>query len=272
MKWKPIAARVFFVVFLVFLVSSFYYAGGQADAILCRGVEITILDSGELAFVTKARIRRYIQDNFPNVMGHPLLSINTAELEANLNDLSGVREAQVYYGVDGYLRVRLLQREPVFRIVSATGASCYVDRYGYTFPVDRNYTARVLLVTGNIGLPSGGRLLEKKFQQRGLLPQEEDVIACRDERWNQMFQFLTFLNADPLWRSQFAQVYVANWGHVELVPRLGSQLIIMGSLDNFEYKMNKLYSAYRSLLKDNVLDEYVTLDLQYSNQVVGVRR
>ena len=46
----------------------------------------------------------------------------------------------------------------------------------------------------------------------------------------------------------------------------------MGSLDNFEYKMNKLYSAYRSLLKDNVLDEYVTLDLQYSNQVVGVRR
>ena len=87
-----------------------------------------------------------------------------------------------------------------------------------------------------------------------------------------MFQFLTFLNADPLWRSQFAQVYVANWGHVELVPRLGSQLIIMGSLDNYEYKMNKLYSAYRSLLKDNVLDEYATLDLQYSNQVVGLRR
>ena len=71
MKWKPIAARVFFVVFLVFLVSGFYYAGGQADAILCRGVEITILDSGELAFVTKARIRRYIQDQYGGTRSEP---------------------------------------------------------------------------------------------------------------------------------------------------------------------------------------------------------
>ena len=272
MRWKQLAARVFFVAFPVFLVFSFYYAGREAETFLCRGIEITILDSGELAFITKTRIRRYIQDNYPHILGQPLLSINTAELEGDLNDLSGVQEAQVYYGVDGYLRVRLQQREPMFRIVSTTGASCYVDRHGYTFPVDQNYTARVLLVTGNIGLPTGGRLLEEDFHQRGLLPQEDVVEVCHDRNWNQMFQFLCFLNADPLWRSQFAQIYVKNWRHVELVPRVGSQLIIMGSIDNYEYKLNKLYSTYRSLLKDNVLDEYATLDLQYSNQVVGLRR
>ncbi len=272
MRWKRLTASVFFIAFLVFLVLGFYYASGQAEALLCRGIDITILDSGELAFVTKARIRRYIQDNFPDVMGHPLLSINTAELETRLNDLSGVRDVQVYYGVDGYLRVRMLQREPLFRIISSTGASCYVDRQGYTFPVDRNYTAHVLLVTGNMGLPMGGRLLQQEFHQRGLLPQEEIVEVCHDMNWNQMFQFICFLSADPLWRSQFAQIYVENWKHVELVPRVGGQLIIMGNLDNYEYKLNKLYSVYRSLLKDNVLDDYATLDLQYSNQVVGRRK
>lgn len=273
MKLRAIGKVVLFIAFLIVLFSGFYYAGDQSEALLCQGVEITVLDSGELAFVTRASIRRYLQNNFPKMLGSPLLSINTAELEKHLDDLSGVQKAEVYYGVDGYLRIRLQQREPMFRIVTNTSASCYVDRYGYTFPVDRNYTAHVLLVTGDLQLPAvGGRLQREVSQPRGLLPQADSVEVCHDQNWNRMFQFLSFLHSDPLWRSQFAQVYVANWQHVELVPRVGGQIIILGDLNNYEYKLNKLYSAYRSLLRGNVLDDYSALDLQYSNQVIGIRR
>ena len=109
-------------------------------------------------------------------------------------------------------------------------------------------------------------------EPRGLLPEQESVLACRDEYWNRMYEFLHFLLSDPLWSSQFSQVYIDSWQRIELVPRVGAQIVVLGTLENFVYKLNKLYSVYRSLLKEKVLEEYVTIDLQYSNQVICKRK
>ncbi len=272
MRVRTVVSRIGFVLFAGSLIAGLYYAGQAGAQIQCRDIEVLIDDSAKLSFVTRERILHHLQEHFPLLYGRPIEEINTSELENSLQTLSGIDDVQVYYGVDGNLRVRVVQREPLFRIVSQGGSSRYVDRAGYVFPVDDHYTAHVLLVTGNIGLPDGKRLVEVHGEPRGLLPEQESVLACRDEHWNRLYEFLHFLLSDPLWSSQFSQVYIDSWRRIELIPRVGAQIVVLGTLENFVYKLNKLYSVYRSLLKEKVLEEYVTIDLQYSNQVICQRK
>ncbi len=272
MKWKVLLLAFVFA-FSIFLgIWGVCYAHAQGKELVCAKLEIKVLDSTQLAFVTAQRVSRFLKENYPSLVGTKLLDINTAELEAAIHSMSGVQDVQAYYGVDGVLRVDLQQRKPLFRIISQTGASCYVDCDGYTFPVDRYYTARVPLVTGNIGLPDGEHLAPMDGVLDGLIPLRDSVVRCKEKNWAQLFELVRYLDADKFWRAQFAQIYVDSWMRIELIPRVGGQLIVLGSVENYQYKLNKLYSFYSALLTDERLEQYAVIDLQYSNQVVCQRR
>lgn len=272
MSWKSILALSVVFASVLVLIFGVSYADTQSKFLCCTALDIKVLDSAQLSFVTPARVSRFLRDHYPNLIGRRLLEINTAELEDALKSMSGVEDVQVYYGVDGLLRFDLKQRNPLFRIVSKTEESCYVDHAGYTFPVDRYYAAHVPLVTGNIGKPDGELLRLSDSAFTGLVPPKERVSLCKEKNWEELFELLLFLESDSFWRSQFAQVYVDSWSRIELIPRVGSQLIVLGSMDNYRYKLNKLYSFYRSLIRDERLEQYAVIDLQYSNQVVCQRR
>ena len=272
MKWRYIVLLFVLLSSLLVLIFGVRYANAEAGELRCTSLDIKILDSAELAFVTTSRVSHFLHDNYPDLVGKHLLEINTAELESALKSMSGVEEAQVYYGVDGLLRVDLKQRKPLFRIVARTEESCYVDHEGYTFPVDHNYAAHVPVVTGNIRKPDGGLLRLSDSAFTGLIPPKDSISLCKEKNWGDLFELLLFLESDSFWRSQFAQVYVDSWSRIELIPRVGSQLIVLGSMDNYRYKLNKLYSFYNSLLTDERSEQYAVIDLQYSNQVVCQRR
>lgn len=272
MSWKKNLVRLSFVVGLLLLFFAFYGAGEQEKGIRCRRIEVSIADSPQLSFVTRERILNYLQTEQPDLLGTPIRSINTADLEQRIQHLSGVDEVQVYYGVDSCLRVDVWQREPLFRIVARSGRSCYVDRDGDLFPVDPNYTALVPVVSGRIEIPEQPSLRIAERTQQGLLYPDTVVLVEDAAEWDRLFHFINYLLQDELWRSLFSQVYIDSWQRVELIPRLGGQLIVLGTLDNFRYKLDKFYSLYKALLQDPVLEEYSLIDLQYSNQVICHRR
>lgn len=56
-----------------------------------------------------------------------------------------------------------------------------------------------------------------------------------------------------------------------LRTRIGNQHIELGGLDNIDTKL-KIKGFYHKVLKDKTLDEYQTINLIYTNQVVCTKK
>ena len=59
---------------------------------------------------------------------------------------------------------------------------------------------------------------------------------------------------------------------VELVPRVGNHIIMLGSFDRFEQKLEKLRKFYLYGLNEIGWNAYSKIDLQYRDQVVCTRK
>ena len=90
--------------------------------------------------------------------------------------------------------------------------------------------------------------------------------------YGELYRFLSAVYEDDFWRAQIAQVYVRDTLNVELVPRVGSQIISLGDLSGYEYKLMKLRSLYASRLPGEGLNSYDRIDLRYGRQVVCKRK
>ena len=56
-----------------------------------------------------------------------------------------------------------------------------------------------------------------------------------------------FLQKDKFWNAQIEQIYVKYNGDVNLVPRVGGQIIEMGKLTNYEEKLENWKKSIRRL-------------------------
>ena len=83
-----------------------------------------------------------------------------------------------------------------------------------------------------------------------------------------MFDFITFLEENPFWNAQIEQIHIRDDLKVELVPRVGDAIIVLGKLDNFESKLKKLNKLYTQGFNKIGWNKYKTIDLQYKDQVV----
>ena len=114
------------------------------------------------------------------------------------------------------------------------------------------------VVTGHIAVSF-------KAGYRGQIPEADKLLQ-------QIYTFGLFLQQRRFWRSQILQVHIQNINDVELIPRVGDQVIKLGALNNFEYKLKKLYAFYQAAMPTEGWNKYAQLDLRYSNQVVAKLR
>jgi cell division protein FtsQ len=137
------------------------------------------------------------------------------------------------------VNIRIQQRIPKFRVVGL--GSYYIDVDRKPMPVSLNYAAYVPVVSGKV-----------------------TVSMVR----GQIFDFVTFLEENPFWNAQIEQIFVRDDKKIELIPRVGDAIILLGTLDNYQSKLEKLHKLY--LKGFNVIgwNRYKVIDLQYKGQVV----
>ena len=91
-----------------------------------------------------------MQENF-NVSGSKLQTINCGAIETLLDTRSAIRTSEAYTTEDGVLHIRIRQRRPVARI-QMKDIGFYIDETGWIFPLQKDYTSYVTMVTGDIPL------------------------------------------------------------------------------------------------------------------------
>ncbi|PIE83942.1 MAG: hypothetical protein CSA07_04575 [Bacteroidia bacterium] len=240
---------------------TFVYSAGQSAEERCEKIRVRVRDSAHHRFMTPERVEQHLQLRLGAIRGRLLDSINTHHIESIIGELPSVREAQAYALGRRELRIDVWQRTPLFRIIDQRQDACYVDAQGRTFPLDSQYAAHVLVVSGNIPAPPSD------------VARGDSTVAARWRPfWPQLFGLVQHLHQDRLWKNLFCQVYVVSPQRVELIPRVGGQVIVLGGLDQYEYKLNKLWSYFRADLPQGVRDQYAQIDLSYSDQIVCQKR
>lgn len=240
---KPIFKYIFLslglLIVLGYIVFSLWHFSGNDKEIVCREVEIVLSDNDKIKLISQRDVALLLEENDLNPMGKTLKHIRTESIEDILQKNPMIKVAECFKTPSGIVQIRIQQRCPKFRVVGM--GSYYVDADRKTMPVSSNYAAYVPVVSGRVTV----------------------TMAT-----GKLFDFISFLEENPFWNAQIEQIYVRDDLKIELVPRVGDAIVILGTLDDFPAKLEKLHKLYIYGFNEFGWNRYKTIDLQFKDQVV----
>lgn len=252
-KIKRVLVPVVAVLSLVVVAGVLYYVNGQQDEIACDDIQLNFIRKGEGTLVTEAEVRALVMAHCKGKAS----GLSTAELEKAVEEIASVKNAEVYRRINGEVSIEIEQRVPVCRIHDLSGSQYYLDETGEPFPVSKTYTARVPLVNGNLNEPYAARRDKMDSDSVKKISRLDDVAVL-----------FKSIRKDPFRSALVEQVWVAENGDFELVPKIDDHLILFGDTTEMDGKFNKLKIFYEEGLNTKGWNTYRTVNLKYKNQII----
>lgn len=221
--------------------------------ITCAGVKVEFLD--DFNFVTAKDVEGYLNKGYGAYIGQRLDSVDLMKVERILDGKSAVLKAEAYTTPDGYLNIRIRQREPVVRFQSGDNGY-YADAKGFIFPLQRNYTSMVPIVDGAVPLN-----VERGFKG-------EPKTAAEREWLSRIISLVNFMQASGTWSEDISQMTVKDNGDLVMVPRQGKERFIFGPPDDFERKFDLISRYYTTILPAKGEGYYSTVNVKNNGQIV----
>ncbi|MFD0750684.1 cell division protein FtsQ/DivIB [Mucilaginibacter calamicampi] len=250
--WRNIFIGFAWLVSLGGLVVLMSFIGIKKSGVVCKSVKVYI--PGSQLFIDKQEVDHILQSGNFLLVGLRMENIKMHDLENSLRANPFIEYAKVYGDMDGTLVIEISQRQPILRMLNRFDQDFYIDQHGLKLPLSPNFTARVLAVNGFIEEPFGGR-----------------VDTLRTQIARDVFKTVSFIHSDTLWDAQIAQIYVNANQEIELIPRVGSQRILLGNADSLDVKFKNLLGFYKQALPTMGWEAYKTINIKYTNQVIGIK-
>lgn len=207
----------------------------------CRELCITVADSAERQFVTAEDLRSYLSRAGFHLSGQPLQDIDCAAVEQCLLQHDLIRTAQCYKSPQDEVRIKVTQRVPVLYVVANDGCY-YVDSDRKIMPLRASVKVDVLKLEGAVS---------------------------RRAATEEYFDLAQWLAHDDYWSTRIRQVQVSNPRGIVLLQRNMAARILIGTLDDYPKKMNKLKRLYTHGFDITEYPSYSEYDLRFAGQVVG---
>ena len=184
----------------------------------------------------------------------PVREVNMERLERILEEDPFVLDAETYIDAKDQLSIRVVQREPVVRVIDNNGLNYYMDDTGVKMKTSQHASPHILVLTGNIP-PHTTDFLE---------PKKEHMLK-------DLFYLARLIREDSFLKPMIEQIHVSNRNEVTLVPKIGNQKILFGRLRDGEDKLKRLKIFYQEAAPYEGWRKYRSIDLRYNGQVVGKR-
>jgi cell division protein FtsQ len=248
-NWRSIFYGFLWLISLSGLITLMSFIEIKKSSLKCKDVKVLL--PGKFNFIERDEVDRILMQSAGAMVGTDLNEINIHKLENALKANPFIEFAKVYADMTGIIYVQIRQREPVIRVVNMANLHFYIDANGNKIPLSDNYTAKVLVASGFIEEDFNGRVDTLKTQM------------ARD-----LYRTALYIKGDTLWDNQIEQLFVDLKGDIEMVPRVGSQKIILGSADSLQTKFKNLLVFYKKAIPKVGWDTYKTINLKYANQIV----
>jgi len=220
-----------------------------------RCTSIKVMVAGKETFIDHNDISEIIRSRFGEVVGRLLHEIPVQQMEESLRELPYVFSAEMYADMDGVLQVAVRQREAMLRVISRNGQEYYIDTKGVKIPVTLKYVPHVPVANGYIA-EGYGRALD----------------SIRTPLLRDLVEIAEHTRRDALWSRQIVQLYVNQDRDIEIVPRVGTQQLLLGDARNLRGKLDRLEVFYREILPKVGSDAYRRVSVKYEGQIICERR
>lgn len=239
-------------------------------------VEVTVKDSALQKIITPLMVKGWLATEGYKLKGSDLSRVNTAQIEQMVESRGFVKDASVYTDIDGVLNIELTQRRPIARVNTVNGYNFYITDDGYILPLQSHYVLYVPIITGNFTPP-----FERGFI--GDWEQAEEQQKKKSSKtylfFYKLINFVRLIGDNDFWMAQIVQINVLSgasndldgrWQEpqVEFVPRAGNHVVMMGSLDNQQQKLDKLLLFYHNALDYEGWDQQRYINLKFKDQIV----
>ena len=155
----------------------------RVGQLTCAGVKVEFTD--DFNFVTAKDVEGYLNKGYGSYIGQRLDSVDLRKVESVLDNKSAILKAEAYTTPDGYLNVRIRQREPVVRFQKDNNGY-YADEKGFLFPLQRNYTSMVPIIDGALPLNVERGYKGEPRTDMEKQDQEREKMACRCDRLGEL--------------------------------------------------------------------------------------
>ncbi|MCJ7467616.1 MAG: hypothetical protein MUO53_13095 [Maribacter sp.] len=225
------------MVLLLAIAGLYAFSNGRHEKKMINGMKIQFLGDQNL-YISEGMVNKLLIQNYGPLINVPKekLVLNTMEKVIEANEM--VKSAQVYLTIDGELTSKIVQRKPIGRIEGIT--KFYLDDEGKRMPFSMTHSARVPIITGKVT----GKSLE-------------DV-----------YEILKYINTDEFLRKNVIGIHVVDENKYQLKFRMENFIVDLGGIENLAEKFNNFRAFYIKANKDKTLDEFKTVSLEFSNQVV----
>ena len=166
-----------------------------------------------------------------------------SSLENELEKMSHIESAEIYFSVNGEVSLSYYEFEPVVRVFNSENQSYYLDSNCKRIPLSEKYTADIILFTGyteNI---------------------KDDLILNLAKK----------INSNKFLSNQVSEVFVNETREAFFIPVLGSHKIKLGSFNNLEIKIKKMMTFYDKIIPKHGWEKYSEINLEYQNQIICLK-
>lgn len=217
------------------------WASGQSADATCSSMEIQICDSASHQYVDAAELRRSLQRSGLSPLGKQPTEVSCQAIEDHLLQHDMVRTAECYKLSTGDLRIKVTQRIPIMQVRTADGGY-YVDTDRKIMPLRSTIDVDVPIFKGDVN---------------------------KNTATQEYYDFVHWLKNDPYWANRITHIHVHHPEHVVLTQCQVNGKILLGKLDDYEDKMERLRKLYVKGFDKIGYKSYTEYDLRFEGQVIG---
>ncbi|MFM2015006.1 MAG: hypothetical protein RIQ51_496 [Bacteroidota bacterium] len=252
-NWQKIAIRIIWSIAAAGLIVLFVVSWKAKNEKQLTYIQIELVgESAEALFMDEIAIRVILNEEGVQV-GMPIEKINLTKLEKFIEKTEWVKNAEFFINNKLVLEVKIEQRIPIARIFTASGTSFYIDNEGTRLPLKQLTVLNLPVFTG--------------FPTDQLKLSKPDSILLKD-----VLFFAKTIQKDSFFMAQVAQVNIEPNGTFQMVPTLGDHLVLLGTVDQLEDKLNRLFTFYKKVWVSSGINAYQYIDCRFNHQIVALKK
>ena len=208
----------------------------------CKELVCKIVDKDERLYVSEQELFTLLKQHNAYPVGEYLHRINLQHMENIIRQHPMVRTAECYTAEDGTARIRVTQRVPLLKVVTADEAY-YIDTDRRKMPLRSSIHDTVPVAMGKVGFEMASTVLA---------------------------DFAEWVQEDDYWRARIEAIDVRLPRQVCIKQNGKQEDLMIGDLMGYAGKLEKAEVFYRRTASMEK-PRYRTLDLRYQGQVVARR-
>lgn len=261
MKTLKIIGIVFLYVLLSCALAAYFYFSTrwvrqQSSSNRCQELLISITDSASNPLTTSLEVRQYLTDHNIAMLGRDFAQIDMNALEEDLASFASIAHCNAVRYANGAILLDIKQHQPLVKICTDS-STFFLTGQGFLFPAINPQRLPILTVYGNVPC-------DYPADYRGSLRPE-------DAWMQQLCKMAQHVESHPFWKEKAEAICVHSINDIQICPAQDSVVLNIGSLAQYDYKLDKLQHFYAVLVPLYGIQHYQKVDARFGDQLVCTR-